>query len=104
MMFVKRNSAGEIVAVSRESAAGFGESVATDDKSLSQFFTELRAVTEEPMGELQLSDQSFIRVLEDVIQLLDKKGLISLAELPQDARDKILGRQQWRRQLRGASG
>ncbi len=103
MVYVRRNSAGEIVAVSRESADGFGERVAPDDGALRDFASELRPSAGAPMDELQLSDQSFIRVLEDVVQLLDEKGLISLDELPRDARNKILGRQQWRRQLRGSN-
>lgn len=38
---------------------------------------------------LQFSDKTFVRVLEDIINVLVSKGAISLADLPQEAQDKL---------------
>ena len=104
MVFVRRNSGGRIVAVSSEAAEGFGEQLATDDDAISGFLGQLQVTNRDAGGALQATDQGFIRVLEDLIELLDEKGLISLADLPEDARDKVLERQRLRRQLRGGTG
>lgn len=46
---------------------------------------------------MEQSDREFIRVLEDLIELLAKKGVVYLEDLPESAREKVLQR----RQLRG---
>ncbi len=45
---------------------------------------------------LDATDQDLIRVLEDVVDLLIAKGLILFTELPVDAQQKIMRRQQMR--------
>lgn len=97
MPFVRRNAAGEIVAVSQEAGKGCAEEVAANDAALARF---LATLAPDPTG-ISSTDQGFIRVLEDLIDLLIDKGLIALGDLPQDAQDKIALRRQLRRQLRG---
>jgi len=97
MPFVKRNPAGEIVAVSQSAGEGCTEEVAAEDPGLASFLAALRP----DVSSISSTDQGFIRVLEDLIDLLIDKGFIALGDLPEDAQHKITLRQQLRRQLRG---
>jgi BMFP domain-containing protein YqiC len=47
------------------------------------------------------SDLAFVRVLEDVIELLMDKGVITFMELPEAAQQKVIERQSLRRWLNG---
>ena len=100
MVYVKRDGAGKIVAVSRETGDAFDEQVPLGDQSLGQFVNALQPQRQGVIADLQRSDREFIRVLEDVVDLLEEKGLISLEELPQDAHDKLVQRRTLRRRLR----
>ena len=97
MPFVSRNAQGEISAVSQQLTGECVEEVAAADPALARFLGALQP----DLTALQQSDQGFIRVLEDVVDLLIEKGLIALNDLPQDARDKIAQRKALRRNLRG---
>jgi hypothetical protein len=97
MPYIKRNTAGEIIAVSQDAGEGWTEEVAANDAALARF---LAALTPEATG-ISSTDQGFIRVLEDLIDLLIDKGFMALGDLPQDAQEKIALRRQLRRQLRG---
>lgn len=92
MPFVKRDEHGVVIAVSRDPAVGCNEELATDDPAVSAFLVE---VSSEPSS-LDDSDQQFIRVLEDVVDLLIAKGLILFTELPANAQQKIMRRQEMR--------
>lgn len=98
MPFIRRDPEGQIVAVSELATEGMLEEIAGDDPALASFLRRVRS------GEsaLEASDQGFIRVLEDVIDLLIDKGVIAMRDLPQDARDKIELRRRLRRQMQGA--
>ena len=95
MPFVKRDETGNLVAVSRESGAGFEEELAKDDPAVSAFFLGVGSETHS----LDATDQDFVRVLEDVVDLLIAKGLILFTELPVDAQQKIMLRQQLRSEM-----
>lgn len=49
-------------------------------------------------------DRDFIRVLEDLIDVLVARGVITMDMLPRDARDKLATRRQMRDSLREPSG
>jgi len=91
MPFVKRDSQGRLVAVSLEPGDGFGEELAGDAPELLAFLG-----VGQTGGSLAATDQDFIRVLEDVVELLIAKGVILFTELPDDAQQKILRRQRLR--------
>jgi len=97
MPFVKRNERGEIVAVSQLGEAGFSEELASDDGQMIGFLNQLS--TGEPS--LHSTDQDFIRVLEDVVELLIDKGVILFTDLPDSAQDKMMHRQRLRSELGG---
>lgn len=94
MAFIKRNAAGEIVALSVEPApavtdASVGwEAVRGDEPEVLAFS---HAVTQEvnPMGP---SDIALVRVLEDLIELLIDRSLIRFTDLPPPAQAKLIER------------
>ena len=92
MPFVKRDARGAVIAVSQEPGAGCTEELSRDDPALAAFFTGIASEA----SSLDASDQDLIRVLEDVVDLLIAKGLILFTELPVDAQQKIMRRQQMR--------
>ncbi len=96
MPFVKRDAHGAVIAVSQEPGAGCTEELSNDDPALAAFFT---GITNE-VSPLDDTDQNLIRVLEDVVDLLIAKGLILFTELPVDAQQKIMRRQQMRSAIR----
>ena len=52
--------------------------------------------TAPPLKQIQETDIDFIRVTEDLVDALVRKGLLSLSDIPQDAQDKLLERKQIR--------
>ena len=52
---------------------------------------------------LSATDKDFIRVLEDVVELLIGKGVILFTELPTQAQEKILLRRRLRSETTGLS-
>ena len=92
MVYVKRNGDGAIVAVSRENMEGFAETLPEDQPELQRYLREV-----EPVSELAKTDLEFVRVLEDVVDLLMAKGVMLFTELPPQAQAKILARQSLRR-------
>ena len=93
MPFVRRDPAGSIVGVSESTTQGFTEEVASHSAEMIHFLDKIRPRPES----LERTDQGFVRVLEDVIDLLVEKDLIKLNELPQDAQGKLSTRRQLRK-------
>lgn len=93
-MYLKRNSSGEIIALSKISATGFVEQLQDDDAQIIAF---LQSVKSTEQLELEQTDQAMARVLEDVVSLLVEQGVIRFTDLPAPAQDKLLAR----RELRG---
>ncbi|WP_431023492.1 tryptophan synthase subunit beta like protein [Halomonas sp. H5] len=79
--------------VSREATPECREWLPGDDPELDRF---LGRDARDPM---LASDLELVRVLEDLIQVLMDKGVISFTDLPDAARDKLLTRQSLRRRL-----
>lgn len=98
MPFVKRNENGEIEAVSHVLVEGHSEEyLPTGDEQLSNFLQELDGRAS--IGE---TDQDFVRVLEDVVDLLVEKGVILFTELPASAQSKVMLRQELRSKVSSA--
>ncbi|WP_417331056.1 tryptophan synthase subunit beta like protein [Halomonas cupida] len=94
-MYVQRDADERILSVSRMPTAECTEQVAADDSELLLFLSEVRE--DDERARLQQSDLDFVRVLEDVLDLLMDKGVISFTDLPEAARRKIMQRQSLRR-------
>ena len=95
MPFVKRDDSGKVTAVSQKPDLEFDEELSKDDPAVSAFLQGVGGAADS----LGASDQELVRVLEDVVDLLIAKGLILFTELPEDAQQKIMRRQQLRSDL-----
>ncbi|NQY02294.1 MAG: tryptophan synthase subunit beta like protein [Halieaceae bacterium] len=92
MPFVKRNGVGEIEAIATHASTDFSEQLQSDDPEVIAFTS---AVTQDSQS-LSDTDQDFVRVLEDVVELLIAKGVILFTDLPESAQTKMLHRQKLR--------
>lgn len=93
-MYIKRNESGQVVQVSREATEECREFVPSYSPELQSF------VAEDGDAEslaLSKSDLAFVRVLEDVINVLMDRGVISYTDLPEPAQQKLLERQSLRK-------
>jgi hypothetical protein len=96
MPYVKRNAAGEITGLLEEPADGAVEELSLESDEIRTFLGQARQ-------RLSLSDAETIRVIEDVVDVLIRKKLLLLTDLPQAAQKKLMARQRMRSEL-GALG
>jgi hypothetical protein len=92
MPYVMRDDHRRIVAVSETAINGFEEQVPADDQQLAGFINAVEGNRHALAG----TDLSFIRVLEDLIELLISKNTITFTDLPPAAQEKMLERQHLR--------
>ncbi|WP_404398474.1 hypothetical protein [Idiomarina loihiensis] len=102
MPYIKRDENNRIVAFSLTEEAGFDE-YSEDTSSELQAFLQQQMVTPGKNSALEASDQSIIRVLEDLIMLLSDKGVIQFTELPDEAQNKLMRRLSMRRAINDLS-
>lgn len=98
-MYIKRDGDGRIELVSRDKTSVCDEYLAADSPELLAFLTE--GESSRGRAYFQATDLAFVRVLEDVLELLMDKGVISFTELPEAAQEKVMERQSLRRRLNG---
>lgn len=98
MPYIKRNSENEISAFSLTQEPGFDEFLKGDEPELVTFLKK-QVVIDEKTEALEASDQSLIRVLEDLVVLLSDKGVIQFTELPEEAQRKFMRRLSMRRAI-----
>src|SRR5262245_32406152 len=96
MPYVRRDDAGQIVAMSESAASGFDEQVLPTDVDLQHFLARFEPSRDALAG----TDQSFIRVLEAMIGLLILRRVIRFTDQPGAAQAKMMQRQQMREALR----
>mgnify|MGYP003347502147 CR=1 FL=1 len=82
MLYVKRDSAGNIVALNLQKTEECTETFDFDQES--KISTSLQ------------SDLSMIRVLEDLLETLVKKSILNITDLPQEAQQKLMDRKKLR--------
>ena len=90
MPFVNRNSDGEIIAVAAEKNQECCEPIGIDDPGLQLFIQTMSSDNRSKMTE---SDLDFVRVVEDLVDLLISKNYILFTELPEKAQEKMRNRQ-----------
>jgi hypothetical protein len=94
LVYVRRDASGQIVSISREAAPDHGECCAVDRPDVALFIQRLS-----PRQAAMLeSDLSLIRALEDLIDVLIRKDVLRLTDLPDSVQAKLLSR----RRLRGS--
>ena len=94
MIYVKRDATGQVTAISKEPMEGFEQT----DKSTASEIEERLASSSDSL--FQNSDLEFIRVLDDVIDLLISKNLVLFTELPEVVQEKYTQRTQMRERRR----
>lgn len=104
-MYIKRDSQQAITAISLEPLQGFDELLDDNPEEVFEFLKRSPQINkhayimttldtlEKAKESLAKSDEEFIRVLEDVIDLLTQKGFIQFTELPGKAQEKLMTRQ-----------
>ena len=101
MPFVERDPSGAIVAL-RDAPTARALEVLDDDAAEIVHFRRQRLRADEALETLRASDDEFIRVLDDLIDLLVAKDVIRLDELPAAVREKLSRRAALRDRYRGA--
>ncbi|MFT5083770.1 MAG: hypothetical protein ACI9Y1_001820 [Lentisphaeria bacterium] len=88
MPFVKRNSVGGIVAVSQIESEEFTEVLDSGSEQLRSFLVEVC----KDQAHMSETDLDFVRVVEDLVELLVSKNYISFTDLPPKAQEKFRSR------------
>jgi hypothetical protein len=94
MLFVARDSQGAISEMHPQATAIAQEALPADHPEVLQFIHERWR-----QNELAEMDRNFVRVIEDIVELLIAKELILFTDLPVMVQDKFLKRRQIRQSL-----
>ena len=97
MPYVRRDETGRIVAVFNEVVEEGLEAVEPGDPDLQRFLGH-DVEDDEVKKSFQDADIAFIRVLEDLIDILVNKGHLQINDFPEAARKKLMDRQGLRRE------
>lgn len=95
MPYIKRGNDGSILAVSNEPLDRPCEELAADAPELREYLSQLGNQPDV----FQNSDLKLIRAIEDVIDLLIKKNVICITDLPVAVQDKLMDRRSLRHSL-----
>ena len=98
MAFVKRNQQKEIIALYTESGENHREELPLNSDEVSHFLKNLAQETPNYLDLLQ-SDLEFIRVIDDLIEVLLKKNIIAITDFPKPVLAKMMTRKGIRDQL-----
>ena len=96
MPFIKRDPEGKIIGLFCEKQVDAEEELAVNDKEIIEFL-ESEDYSEYTSHLLNQSDNDFIRVLEDLIDVLLDKHVLLLTDLPEAAQRKLLKRKKIRK-------
>ena len=91
MPYVRRDAQGCLLSLHRQAEGGATEWLDDDDAQVHAFMEQ------PPASGFQQLDADFIRVLEDLIDVLVDKHVINMTDLPPAARDKLAARRDHRR-------
>lgn len=100
MPYVERDAAGEIVGLFGEPRSGAEEWLHPDSPELFAFLRKIQGEgSTETLERLAHSDQTLIRVVEDLIDTLIGQDIIHFTDLPDAAQSKLLERRSLRRSV-----
>ncbi|MGF6395783.1 tryptophan synthase subunit beta [Pseudomonas plecoglossicida] len=97
MFYVQRDERGLLLRVEAAPYDGFTDILAADQAEIKAWFAA--DAVESSLNQLKQSDLDMIRVLEDLIEVLTSKGVISITDLPAGAQAKLLSRSTARKAL-----
>lgn len=97
MFYIERNDKGQIIALRSDPNTQATEQKNSLDPEILAFLDTATDKDDESwQSVLAMSDLGFIRLLEDLADLLIKKNVILFTELPEKAQEKILSRKRIR--------
>ena len=99
MFYVQRDAEGQLLRVEAAPYAESTEMLPADNAEIQDWFAD--DVVENSLKQLKQSDLDMIRVLEDLIEVLTAKGVLSITDLPPGAQAKLLNRSHAREALGG---
>ncbi len=102
MLHIERNSDGTIAAVHKTPNEKTSEQKTLLDEEVIAFLGR-DGKLDSWIQLLSLSDVSIIRVIEDLIDVLIRKNVIMLTDLPEEARDKLKERKRVRQKMESGS-
>ncbi len=103
MVYVQRDEKGQLLRLEHEPFGGMTEVLAVESEELHNWFQEREEVRDR-LARLQGSDLELVRVIEDLVDVLVSRGVISYTDLPEAARHKLHQRAETRAELEGLSG
>ncbi|WP_119147021.1 tryptophan synthase subunit beta [Pseudomonas reidholzensis] len=101
MYYVQRDADGRLSRVEAAPYQGHTETLEASHAEILEWFAD--DVVGNSLNQLKQSDLDMIRVLEDLIDVLTTKGVLSITDLPEGARAKLLNRSSARKALGGLS-
>lgn len=96
MPFAQRNEQGQIIALFDKPNDEAKEEIRASHEDVLSFLTKGQFDEDETKAYLSQTDYDMIRVVEDVIDLMIKKNLILLTDLPSAAQHKLITRKRLR--------
>jgi hypothetical protein len=94
MPYIRRDTQGRLASLHRQAEAGATEFLPDDDAEVLAFVG--RGTEQAAKDGFSQLDADFVRVLEDVIDVLIAKRVINLTDLPSEAQDKLFQRRSHR--------
>jgi len=103
MHYIERDAEGRIV---RIEIVEFTRMTERSEESTAEIteWLKVNSIRTATIQQLQQSDLNMVRVLEDLIEVLMSKGVISITDLPPAAQNKLFNRAQARQTLSGLEG
>ncbi len=95
MLYIERDDEGTIIGLHSSPNPNATEQKSSIDQDVLDFL-EKNASQESWHTLLALSDMGFIRLLEDLVDLLMRKNIIIFTELPEKAQEKLMERKKIR--------
>ena len=92
MLYTKRNPSGDIVMLGKEPTSECNETIAPDSPEVLAFLDDHQGSTSNFIA----SDLAFVRVVEDILEVLLDKGIITFTDLPEAAQAKVMERKSLR--------
>lgn len=99
MLYVKRDAWGNLQQVEAAPFAGMDGELAADSLEAQAWYAN--QTVESSLLQLKQSDLDMIRVLEDLITVLIRNGVVRITDLPEAAQSKLVGRSKARDALGG---
>lgn len=104
MPYVTRDDQGRVTALSETAPAEGAESLPAAHPEVLDFLFRAAGAEDEPARRFLASDLGLIRVVEDLVEVLVRKHVLTLTDLPAAAQDKLLERRSLRAYLSGVTG